>query len=1004
MWSTNPSGVGFAACQCAPGYTGASCSGTCPHLDGQVCSGHGLCAMPTSASAVCICSSDPQSGYWQGERCDSCAAGWAGEACTQPCLTGSNGYTCSGHGECLPTGSCSCQDGYCSVDCSVVPGLCAGAGDLCPAGYYGSQCEKQCGCGSHGTCSAGYYGTGACACDLGWTGADCSLQCEGGAECVMQFTCDPLTAKCVCPSGMVTTSGGGLCSTPCPGPAADPCNGHGVCNTTAQCTCNAGYGGPECSLRCPHDAWGKVCSGHGACQGGACACDGQPAQGHWGGLSCDACAPGYFGASCEQVCVMGVSADQQCVCDTGWAHANCSARCPDGSQGVCSGHGLCDDGNLGSGTCLCQPGYAGADCALTCPGGVDGPCSGHGLCDPSGGACACLDAAAGRWGGPDCSTCKDRYFGPACNLTCPRVADGLTCSGHGSCTFDGRCLCGAAGSANRWAGSLCDKCLYGFFGAGCGQVCPGGSCNVCSGHGTCHSGLAGNGTCRCDAAPSTGHWVGRDCAQCQSGYYSEGCTRQCPGFPDDICSGHGYCLDGRYSTGACVCFERPEVGSWAGLDCGECARGFYGPRCAEACPGGAAVPCSGHGACADGRQGAGTCLCTAGYVGDHCEYGCPRVDGEVCGGHGGGSIAAEAQGSLCQCAGDSRQGYWGTGACTDCLLGYWGPSWLQTCPGLAAGAICGGHGECDGGVRGSGDCLCDPWWVGADCSAGCPGVDSGLLCGGHGGCQAGSADCTCNDSARGHWAGPRCSQCAGGWSGAYCTLPCPLNNQTGVECSGSGVCESGVCRPCKAGTCGQACEVIDGCTPCPAGFWGLACAQTCPGVGTAGGLCGGHGFCDDGSHGTGRCVCDLGYGGGECGVVCPGGAANPCGGRGQCSIATALCLCDIGWFGPGCGTECSNGRMTMTLSMEWLCTCDAGYAGPGCSVACPGGATNPCSGRGACSLADGTCVCGATYGGDDCSGCAQGWFGDDCSNACYHGLPTLTPTPAPNQDLVLGPS
>lgn len=50
---------------------------------------------------------------------------------------------------------------------------------------------------------------------------------------------------------------------------------------------------------------------------------------------------------------------------------------------------------------------------------------------------------------------------------------------------------------------------------------------------------------------------------------------------------------------------------------------------------------------------------------------------------------------------------------------------------------------------------------------------------------------------------------------------------------------------------------------CQPNYWGIKCDE-CPGLGVAGGICNGHGTCDDGVMGVGTCTCDQGYVGTNC--------------------------------------------------------------------------------------------------------------------------------------------
>ena len=67
------------------------------------------------------------------------------------------------------------------------------------------------------------------------------------------------------------------------------------------------------------------------------------------------------------------------------------------------------------------------------------------------------------------------------------------------------------------------------------------------------------------------------------------------------------------------------TGFWTGAACAICDRGYFGPDCTSACPGGAAAPCHGHGRCLDGPLGSGVCHCDDGFGGPDCALQCPGV-------------------------------------------------------------------------------------------------------------------------------------------------------------------------------------------------------------------------------------------------------------------------------------------------------------------------------------------------------------------------------------------
>ena len=324
------------ACACAPGFTGLD-SGCTTKVCEHECGPHGRCT-----DGACVCAS----GY-SGARCDErvcpvgglalagdgVAANARGMSSTRAEGAGGRaggigrvvaaavgdaplGLVCSGHGECVD-GTCVCERGYTSADCSR------------------RACEND--CSGHGHCAA----DGACSCHSGWFGPDCAL-----------------------PSCFRNCSGHGACeatSAAWLGSAAAP---QGLCK------CDPGWHGVGCELRsCPGStsADGGVacgsggcveCSGHGTCNTGTGACE---CAAPWSGESCSqhGCGPAGCGAHGKCVPIATVSpvtaslGRYACACEPGWTGADCSLR---ECIGGCGGMGWCHDGS-----CLCYPGSQKTD-------------------------------------------------------------------------------------------------------------------------------------------------------------------------------------------------------------------------------------------------------------------------------------------------------------------------------------------------------------------------------------------------------------------------------------------------------------------------------------------------------------------------------------------------------------------------------------------------------------------------------------------------------------------
>lgn len=182
-------------------------------------------------------------------------------------------------------------------------------------------------------------------------------------------------------------------------------------------------------------------------------------------------------------------------------------------------------------------------------------------------------------------------------------------------------------------------------------------------------------------------------------------------------------------------------------------------------------------------------------------------------------------------------------------------------------------------------------------------------------------------------------------------------------------------------TCAKKIQVPD----CCPGFFGTLC-EPCPGG--LGGVCSGHGQCQDRLLGSGECRCHEGFHGMAC-EMCELGRYGPnC--TGVCDCAHGLCqeglrgdgscICNVGWqglrcdqkiSGPQCLQKCDpNANCVQDSAATPACVCAAGYSGDGVSCS----AVDPCArDHGGCSphancttVAPGqrTCTCLDGYTGD----------------------------------------
>ena len=989
---------GPGICDCYDGYAGTSCEKACPRdTRDRICGGHlTACSNGTYGSGTCNCPSDATDGFWTGLSCDSCQSGWS-QQCKTPCA---GGYLtpCNGRGVCQEgpegNGTCSCNFGYAGTQCEIacnggptnpcsLNGICDPTDGSCHCyenyenGFWeGTSCEG---------CLYGFSGTTTqpvgciTACPKNETGAVCSDigTCTGGTcFCpelhptsqvkVCGISCNVTGTVCdqyACPS----TFWGSTCTGVCKGKTVNAygvavsCSGHGRCSDgmlgTGECFCDSGYGADSC-IECPGGAT-TPCNFHGTCS----------------------------------------SVDGKCTCYNGYAAADCGTPCAGGAITPCSAHGVCSQGSTGDGTCVCEYGYLGVDCSSECPGGASNICSGNGNCTTTG-ACVCEDSDdGGHWTGTDCSTCIATWFGSKCHKTCPRSKiSGFVCNSHGVCPDEiDKCNCDNSADKGYWRGDVCEDCQTGYWGANCRFVCPGGACSPCNGHGSCSDGVVGQGWCNC-TSDSSGWWSLNDCSDCKEGWYGTACTQECPGGWIRPCSGNGVCNSGVFGSGACKCnSDATTTGIWGGALCDDCAGGWFGHNCSLSCPTRDLKVCGGKGVCNDGLGGNGLCDCFPGYAGFTCEKECPRDTlNRVCGGFTTACDDGRVGTALCTCPRDTTSGFWAEPDCATCRSGYGGSDCTIECPGGSVNP-CSGNGVCADGSSGSGACVCSDGFSGAACQLECPG-GQGNHCSRRGTCVSGACQCLQNP-VQGYWAGSVCDACLSTYSGQSCTIACPLGS--GLPCTGRGRCYEGQCLQCTDSSCGTACELTGtDCDAllCPAAKYGPTCGGTC--LGTVSDVpCSGHGSCDDGRLGSGKCACLSGYAGSSCELECDGGASTPCSGNGYCnSTHTGKCTCNIFFATATCASSCQGygttagvcsgrGECSMGASGDGSCTCTFGWAGEACEKECPGGYANPCSGHGSCDQLTAKCVCTddanlGRFGGTDCSNCLNGYYGSGCLSFC----------------------
>eukprot|EP01060_Flectonema_neradi_P029304 TRINITY_DN400_c1_g1_i1.p1 TRINITY_DN400_c1_g1~~TRINITY_DN400_c1_g1_i1.p1 ORF type:complete len:3444 (+),score=505.40 TRINITY_DN400_c1_g1_i1:687-10334(+) len=587
------------------------------------CNGHGTC----DELYGCLCSQDTATnGHWDREsRCSDCLDGYYGFSCGPQCPGAIQNSTndlivCFGHGTCddgiAGSGTCSCEGNW-SPD--------SGCSD-CTSNYFGMSCSYECSvCGAvSNICDSGVLGSGSCICkNEGQEGANC-------ASCKMGY------------ASSVPSSG--LCDIVCP----NLCNYRGECKSDGTCDCFEGYGGISCQSQCKLYQ-NMLCGGptRGTCDE---QCNCEP---NFFGDDCSECAPGKYGANCENNCTTQVIA-------------------PYRNEVYCSGHGKC----VGNGTCECDTFYSGDLCQYSCPAlaGDLTVCSGHGVCVD--GKCECSN----NFNGPRCQYCDDGFVGPSCSATCP-----TNCDSRGTCVWDetagdaicycSQSYCSVGVDKKDCRQSRCNTCME-FERSILGTCTPcdcaasrAGVCNPQTGICKCNNGYFGKECLPCSVPCVHGTCVDGNTCKCEIGYWGVDCSNLC------ACSDVSFCNS---TSGECQCGQSGEY-QMAGVTCHE--------SCAGVSPNG---PCNGHGEC----ELSGTCDCDQGWGGVECEIPClhGRVENGscVCENYWNGARCDKTlscsgdnatqcsrhgictDNGLCQCFSDEYNGFWTGMTCDTCSEGHRG--------------------------------------------------------------------------------------------------------------------------------------------------------------------------------------------------------------------------------------------------------------------------------------------------------------------------------------------
>ncbi|XP_028673278.2 stabilin-2 [Erpetoichthys calabaricus] len=231
-------------------------------------------------------------------------------------------------------------------------------------------------------------------------------------------------------------------------------------------------------------------------------------------------------------------------CCSNYFGKDCQA-CPGGPESPCSNHGVCDDGQMGTGECKCQPEYHGTACELCQPGRY-GPecrvcnCTEHGSCEEGimgSGSCFCENG----WTGTFCET--PLAVTPVCSPLC---------STNAVCKENNTCECKPLYEGDGIRCKVVNLCMQMNGGCPSTSKCTQKGLNVTC---TCPSGFSGdgyictsidpcindNGGCH-EHAICTAIGPNRKKCECKTGYIGDGVECSVRELPINRCSqDHGQC-------------------------------------------------------------------------------------------------------------------------------------------------------------------------------------------------------------------------------------------------------------------------------------------------------------------------------------------------------------------------------------------------------------------------------------------------------------------------------
>jgi len=424
----------------------------------------------------------------------------------------------------------------------------------------------------------------------------------------------------------------------------------------------SGFTGKLCDQECPEmTEYGVPCNGHGTCsRTGQCSCDTANTIVKYTSNRRESATNDNL-----QTFLTLLGSDSMTKTTntrTGWRGEGCELKCPgydtfdSDMRTICTAHGLCND----EAGCTCQVGYTGDNCQLDCPNKKKikhTSCSGHGTCQQSTfvndndnnvasqiakaiEACSqrtTLDmhTESGIWVSDlqfyediksdtgmyiDADTKQFNYSG----LITPAFMDGQSYNypirvvGYGSLLdyseqhaniySDTECMSTMVSNPDKIRPQL-SITFYTDSNTECNQTEEiTQQCDVLG------KNMVRCAVCNCPEIGYTGTWGGRDCRTCAIGYGGNDCRDKCPGFDGDsietICGGTGTCSWGSvggegnlFKVPTCFCADDPDDGRGM-KQCELQVQGTYSPM----------VDLTHF----EEKGDTGTCSCEFGYGGINC--------------------------------------------------------------------------------------------------------------------------------------------------------------------------------------------------------------------------------------------------------------------------------------------------------------------------------------------------------------------------------------------------